>query len=261
MENLENGGNISLLNLPESTLDCILQRLSPIELIKMSEVCTYLRDICRSDNLWDNQIKKKWGGLIGDVAYKEWQWHITLAKEEGNILNQQINQNGSMGSFSGAWPMLCLGSYLEDCKHLKNSLSNNFMMALYLSLESGKFWFPAQVYRGPYVSDALVSYNSKTNTFQARQRSGSWRLMGNNIQWDEVRVSPVETSPCDRYVSDCFEELKPGDHIEIQWKTSSEISYDWWYAVVGHLGSCNENENYCLCHKSGEKSFCINLFV
>lgn len=89
--------------------------------------------------------------MIGDVAFKEWQWHITkITKEElGNLLNnQQINENGSLGSFSGVWPVLCLGSYLEDCKHLKSSLSNNtMMMALYLYLESGKFWFPVQLYR------------------------------------------------------------------------------------------------------------------
>ena len=142
------GDCISLLSLPESTLDNILKRLSPIELIRMSEVCTTLRDRCRSDDLWDNHIKQKWGRVIGDVAYKEWQWHVTAAKEEGNLLYQMINQNGSLGTFSGAWPMLCLGSYLRDSRHiLSSSLSNSFMMALYISLESGKFWFPAQVYR------------------------------------------------------------------------------------------------------------------
>lgn len=26
----------------------------------------------------------------------------------------------------------------------------------------------------------------------------------------------------------------------------------WWYGVVGHLESCNGNENHCRCHISGE---------
>ena len=143
---------MSLLNLPEPILDCILKLLSPMELVSMSEVCTCLRDRCRSDPLWEVHIKKKWGGVIGDVAYKEWHWHITTTKEKGiNQLHQQHNiQNGSLGPFSGTWPMLYLRSYLEDCSHLNTSLANSFMMALYFSLENGKFWFPAQIYRVKY---------------------------------------------------------------------------------------------------------------
>lgn len=26
----------------------------------------------------------------------------------------------------------------------------------------------------------------------------------------------------------------------------------WWYGIVGHLESCDGNENYCRCHNSGE---------
>ena len=140
---------MSLLNLPYPILDCILKLLSPMDLTRMSEVCTFLRDRCRSDPLWELHMKQKWGGVIGDVAYKEWLWHITTPKEKGiNQLNQHNNQNGSMGPFSGTWPMLYLRSYLEDCRHLNSSsLANSFMMALYFSLENGNFWFPAQIYR------------------------------------------------------------------------------------------------------------------
>lgn len=31
----------------------------------------------------------------------------------------------------------------------------------------------------------------------------------------------------------------------------------WWYGIVGHLESCDGNENYCSCHNSGEL---INAF-
>ncbi|KAK7336450.1 hypothetical protein VNO77_16992 [Canavalia gladiata] len=250
MENIELGGNISLLNLPESILDCILKRLSPIELIRMSQVCSCLRDKCGSDPMWEDHIKQKWGRVIGKVTYKEWQWHITTAKEGRNLFNQQMNQNGSLGSFSGTWPMLYLGSYLQDSQHLNSSLSNHFMMTLYFNLENGNFWFPAQVYRGVLVRDALVRYDSKTDTFQARQQNGGWHVMGNNIQWDYLRAPPVANPPCDRYISDCLEDLKPGDHIEIQWKLKTDIPYDWWYAVIGHMDSCNENENHCRCRYS-----------
>ncbi|KAG4393606.1 hypothetical protein AAZX31_03G110700 [Glycine max] len=244
---------MSLLNLPEPILDCILKLLSPMELVSMSEVCTCLRDRCRSDPLWEVHIKKKWGGVIGDVAYKEWHWHITTTKEKGiNQLHQQHNiQNGSLGPFSGTWPMLYLRSYLEDCSHLNTSLANSFMMALYFSLENGKFWFPAQIYRGLLVRDALVRYDSKTDKFQARQQNGGWQVMGNNIQWDILRAPPVDTPPWNLHVSDCLQDLKPEDHIEIQRKPRRESTpYDWWYAVIGHMESCNENQNFCRCRYS-----------
>ncbi|RDX73465.1 F-box protein, partial [Mucuna pruriens] len=251
MDNIEPSGTINLLNLPEPIMDSILKRLSPMELVGMSEVCTCLRDRCRSDPLWEVHIKQKWGKVIGDVAYKEWQWHITTAKDKGiNQFNQHNNHNGSLGSFCGTWPMLYLRSYLEDCGHLNSSLANSFMMTLYFSLFNGKFWFPAQIYRGVLVRDALVKYDSKTDNFQARQQNGGWHVMGNNIEWDIVRAPQVDTPPCDLYVSDCLQDLKPGDHIEIQWKSRREIPYDWWYAVIGHMESCNENENDCRCRYS-----------
>jgi len=147
MDNIEPGGNVSLFNLQEPVLDCILKLLSPMGLIRMPEVCTFFRDRCGSDPLWEVHMKKKWGGVIGDVAYKEWQRHITKAKEKGiNQSNQHNIQNGSVGSFRGNWPMLYLRSYLEDCRHLNSSLVNSFMMTLYFSLENGNFWFPAQTF-------------------------------------------------------------------------------------------------------------------
>ncbi|XP_057718601.1 F-box protein At2g26850-like isoform X2 [Arachis stenosperma] len=264
----------SLLSLPESILDCILKRLSPKELITISQVCTNLRVRCRSDHLWENHIKKKWGKVFGDVAYKEWHWHVTKSKEEkGNTFYQMIinhnggDENGSLGTFSGSWPMLCLGSYLIDSKNILSGqllLSNSLMMmmALYISLENGKFWFPAQIYRGLLVSNALVSYDSKTNTFQARQQMGGWRIIGNNIRWDKVRAPPNETSQCNipHQLSDSLHHLRPGDHIEIQWKASTEVPYDWWYAEIGHMDSCKENDYCCGCQHSGKKEMLVVEF-
>ena len=191
---------MSLLDLPEATLDCILKCLSPTELCSMSEVCTSLRDRCGSNHLWEIHIKHKWGRVIGEVAYKEWQCHIRKAKE-GSLLSECTNLNGSLGSFNGTWPNLYLGSYLDDCRNLNGRLSNKLMKALYFSLESGRFWFPAQFYKvkvasnqlqlqvlhfffqsreplygilciillqGLTIYNALFSYDSKSDTFQAR---------------------------------------------------------------------------------------------
>ncbi|KAI4353074.1 hypothetical protein L6164_002049 [Bauhinia variegata] len=245
----QKGSNISLLDLPEPVLDSVLIHFSPIDLCIMSQACISLRDRCRSDHIWARIIKEKWGRVIGDVAYKEWRWHLTIAKEE-NLLNEHI-QNGSLGSISGVWPNICLGSFLEDFGQLIScSRKNNFMMSMYISLESGKFWFPAQIYRGAVLCNALLSYESKTDHFQARQQTGGWRFLGSNISWDMVRLPLVET-PFVLHVSDSLDDLKPGDHIEIQRRPSRGKPYDWWYANIGHLDSCDETENqHCRCYLS-----------
>lgn len=241
-------GLVSLLDLPEPTLDLILKCFSPNELCTVSEVCVSLKDKCQSDHFWEHHIKHKWGRVIGDAVYKEWEWHITIAKE-GSFLNQNTNnQTGSMGTFTGVWPNLYLGSYLEDCKVLNGQRPNNFLMSLYFSLESGRFWFPAQVYKGLMLHNALVSYDSESNTFQARYQTGGWRCLGRNIEWDMVRVPSVDSPPYVMHVSDCLDNLKPEDHIEIQWRGNTHCPYDWWYAVIGHLDSCNKNN--CQCHWS-----------
>lgn len=44
--------------------------------------------------------------------------------------------------------------------------------------------------------------------------------------------------------------------------TIDESLVDWWYAIIGHLQSCKE-DNHCQCHLSGEKIFgfiyCIDI--
>ncbi|XP_028766690.1 F-box protein At2g32560-like [Neltuma alba] len=216
----------------------------------VSEVCSILRKRCSGDDLWKEHIRRRWGPVVGDVVYKEWKWHITSAKEENSFRIHQ--NNGSVGTFSGDWPRLSLGSYLEDSEKLRGSLSNYFMKALYLSVENGKFWFPAQIYKGNGVScyDALLSYESETDSFQARIQRRGWHVLKKNIRWDEVRATPVETPPNALHVSDDLSNLKPGDHIEIQFRTARRTSYEWWYATIGHLETCDEHENNCGCDQS-----------
>ncbi|XP_028789691.1 F-box protein At2g26850-like [Neltuma alba] len=195
---------ISLLDLPELTLQRILECLTAAELCTLAHVCSSLRVRCRSDLLWEKQIKLKWGKLI------------------------------------------------EHCKPPGNSLSEYSMMAWYFYMEKGKFWFPAQVYKsGDYMLccyDALLSYNWRTNLFMTRSRYSGWRLVEQNISWERLRATPTQT-PHVLHVSDCLNDLKPGDHIEVQWRSHKNLPYDWWYAIVGHLESCKEDD-HCHCHLS-----------
>ena len=135
----------SLLDLPEGTLDCILERLSPQDLCRMAQVCTCLRHRCRSDDLWNKQVNRKWGTLLGDVAHQEWQWHTTKINTESLLLRQ--NQRGSCGSCSGFWPLLRFHSYLDNFRDMTSLFKTCSKMALFICLESGRFWFPAQVYQ------------------------------------------------------------------------------------------------------------------
>ncbi|KDP29248.1 hypothetical protein JCGZ_16637 [Jatropha curcas] len=251
-ENIE-AEKISLLDLPELTLESILERLSPAELCSMAGVCSSLRDKCTSDHLWTKHLRQKWGRVIGDAAFREWQCHIA-STQRLNLVDQS-NQKGLLGSLGAVWPKTWIKPKFETKSNPRTSLPVDSIMAMYLSLERGKFWFPAQVYNrenghvGFLLScyDAKISYDSRTNTFQARYSPYGRRMIEESIHWDRLRASPVDTPAHDLHISDCLDDLKPGDHIEIQWRRSKEFPYGWWYAIVGHIDPCDGNANLCNC--------------
>ncbi|KAK9290494.1 hypothetical protein L1049_008664 [Liquidambar formosana] len=102
-ENVAEESEISLLDLPELTLECILERLSPAGLCSVGEVCSSLRDRCRSDHLWEKHMKQKWGRVIGDAVYREWQWYIASRKRP-NLLDRS-KQQGLFESLFSIWSL------------------------------------------------------------------------------------------------------------------------------------------------------------
>ncbi|KAM1221487.1 hypothetical protein ACFX13_009360 [Malus domestica] len=257
---VERETSLSLLDLPDLALDCILERLPPSGLCSMAAVCASLRESCTSDHLWGNHMNHKWGRLIGPAAYREWQLH---GASRNRIRNYSVRteKKGLMESLEASilhsswitWQKL---TPVCKVKASTSCLSVDSIMSLYLSLETGKFWFPAQVYNrengnvGFMLScyDARVRYDSTTNTFQARYSPYGRRATEENIPWDRLRAAPVDTPPHKLHVSDCLHDLKPGDYIEIQWRRNKEFPYGWWYGVIGHLEFCDGNENGCRCH-------------
>ncbi|XP_060668976.1 F-box protein At2g32560 isoform X2 [Ziziphus jujuba] len=259
VENVEEKERISLLDLPDLTLECIFERLSPVGLCSMAGVCTSLREKCTSDHLWKKHMKQRWDGVLGDAAYREWRSHIASSRRFS--LSDQNKKRGLCESLCNLWPLSWIrirSPKLENSSKARSRLPADSIMGLYLSLESGKFWFPAQVYNrenghvGFMLScyDALLSYDSQTDTFQARYSPHARRTIEDNIQWDRLRAPPIDTPPNMLHESDCLHDLKPGDHIEIQWRRNREFPYGWWYGVVGHLESCDGIENRCSCHYS-----------
>lgn len=111
------------------------------------------------------------------------------------------------------------------------------------------------------LRNALVSYDCKTDTFKARyiwreiillcqlqlsmmiiilffrKQDGDWELLGINIKWDRLRVTPPENSPHAVHISSCLDDLKPGDHIEIQWRDHQESLFGTFY-VLKSLRPC-----------------------
>ncbi|XP_043810117.1 F-box protein At2g32560 isoform X2 [Manihot esculenta] len=232
-------GEMSILDLPELALDCILERLSPAGLCSMAGVCTSLRERCISDHLWERHMKKKWGRIIGPSAYREWQFHIASSKDFGSC--KLSKQKSLRKLLSIVWPSSWMKSKDDKLnndnsfKH-SSSLSVDSIMSWYLAIESGRFWFPAQVYNrenghvGFMLScyDAELSYDPQTDTFQARYPPHGRRAIAieTGVQWDRIRAPPVDTSPHDLHISDCLNDLRPGDHIEIQWRRNKEFPYD-----------------------------------
>ncbi|XP_068658775.1 F-box protein At2g32560-like [Aristolochia californica] len=258
VENVEED-QLSILDLPDLALESILGRLSPPGLCTMAGVCTSLRDRCRSNHLWERHMKKKWGRVIGPAAQREWQWFIASRKDI--VGSDGSKPKGlSLGSLSCVWPLSWIRSKIGGASKPSCSLPVDSIMYCYHSLESGKFWFPAQVYNREHghvgfmlsCYDAELSYNSRTDTFHARYPPHGRRTMviEEGVQWERLRAPPVDTPAHDLHVSDCLSDLCPGDHIEIQWRRNKEFPYGWWYGVVGHLETCDGNEHFCRCHDS-----------
>lgn len=261
-ESVMTEGMMSLLDLPALALECILERLEPDGLCRMACVSSDLKGMCLSDHLWEGHMKKKWGRIIGSAAYKEWQLHIS-SKMESNYFLGGEKKGLVMRYLSKLWPVMLVRSSsvsYDDSKKMKIASPDDSIVSCYRALETGKFWFPAQVYNrenghvGFMLScyDADLSYDSHTDTFQARypphgRRSAAIEI---GVSWDRLRAPPVETSPHDLHISDCLNDLRPQDHIEIQWRRNKQFPYGWWYGVVGHLEACDGNENYCHCHEN-----------
>ncbi|KAM7271818.1 hypothetical protein ACFE04_031032 [Oxalis oulophora] len=219
----------------------------------MMTVCVSMRQKCKSDYFWEKHMNQKWGRVITEAAYREWQWFIIASKKKKAI--NGFNQ--SKGYFSNLSNLIMRRWTTRDCceSRRRRVLDVDSVMALFIALEMGEFWFPAQVYNrengnaGFMLScyDAQVSYDSRTDTFQARYSPHRRRMMEENITWDRIRAPPIDNPAHVLHISDCLHDLKPGDHIEIQWRRNNDFSYGWWYGVVGHLESCDQNKDYCNC--------------
>lgn len=157
----------TLLDLPDLALDCILERLSPAELCSMGRVCSSLREKCMSDHLWEKHMYQRWGKLIGNAACKEWQSHIASRKMSVQLSSK--NQTDKFGYFASFTNFLLNKPEVEE-NRFNSSLYKDSIMALYFSLESGKFWFPAQIYNREVICSVLIflffgGFNIKLNCF------------------------------------------------------------------------------------------------
>ncbi|KAM0051631.1 putative F-box domain-containing protein [Helianthus debilis subsp. tardiflorus] len=214
LDKTNNKDSLCLLDLPELPLECILEKLSPSGLASMSGVCRSFRAMCTQDHLWKKHLNHKWSKfLIGNSMHQEWQAYIHTKKKQTFMVSS--NGKGYFGVFTTWWKEYLKFNNTSICLPIES------VMFWYLSLESGSFSFPAQVYNREHGNvgfllscyDAKVSYDAHTDSFNARY-------------------------------------LAHGDHFEIQWRKSKEFPYGWWYGVVGHLESCDGNKLYCQCHLS-----------
>ncbi|KAJ3669192.1 hypothetical protein LUZ60_011142 [Juncus effusus] len=247
---------ISLFDLPELTLELILEKLPPISLCKISCVAISLRNRCNSDHLWRKHMEEKWVSLLGEKARKEWD----LYKEK--TFSPKVEKSKSyIDTLACFWPISWMKSKIDcgnDIVQVSESESDS-IKSWYLALETGKFWFPAQVFNrenghvGFVLScyDAYLSYDRQTDTFFARYPPHGTKPVKteSQVQWNRVRAPQIQTSSHELHVSDCLKDLKPGDCFEIQWRKNKEFPYGWWYGVVGHLESCDETDRFCRCHE------------
>lgn len=49
--------------------------------------------------------------------------------------------------------------------------------------------------------------------------------MEENVPWHRLRAPPIDVPAHVLHASDCLHDLRPEDHIEIQWRKSKELPY------------------------------------
>lgn len=252
---------LPLLDLPELALDRVLEELSPASLAAMACVCEALRGRCSADALWERHLRLKWGRVLGAAARGEWEAELAAGGARAGA-PRAARRRSWVDSLACAWPFSWIG-----CRWLKGGDSvvpaapppTGTVAAWYRALECGDFWFPAQVYNredghvGFVLScyDAHLRYDRRTDTFTARYPPHGRKPAKeeDGVQWSRIRAPPVSTPARDLHASDCLEELRPGDHFEIQWRKNKDFPYGWWYGVAGHHEPCNANEHLCRCHE------------
>ncbi|XP_062224234.1 F-box protein At2g26850-like isoform X2 [Phragmites australis] len=264
----ERAAGLPLLDLPELALDRVLEELSPASLAAMACVCAALRDRCSADALWEHHLRQKWGRVLGAAARKEWEAELGARASRAGPPRPSRHRSW-VDSLACAWPFSWIG-----CRWLKADANppaavaaepapaasqTGTVAAWYRALECGEFWFPAQVYNredghvGFVLScyDAHLRYDKRTDTFTARYPPHGRKPAKeeDGVQWSRIRTPPVGTPAHDLHASDCLEELRPGEHFEIQWRKNKDFPYGWWYGVVGHHEACNGNEHLCRCHE------------
>ncbi len=134
---------MSVLDLPELALEGILVRLPAASLVHMAVVCQDLRKRCRNDHLWQHLFHQKWARIAGPSGFREWQQHLTTSSQQADVgaVDRSLRLWG--------WPLSCLWpfSWLNlQGQQPVTSPPPTCLMAWYWALESGTFWFPAQVY-------------------------------------------------------------------------------------------------------------------
>ncbi|XP_020583935.1 F-box protein At2g26850-like [Phalaenopsis equestris] len=248
--------DITVLDLPELPLDCILKKLSPFELCNMACVCRSLRERCRSDDLWERHMREKWSRVIGETARRKWK----LQAAEGRAFNIRGEAVGVtwkvwMGRLVSWWALSWLKHKME-CRRKRNCPPDYSLVSFYQALESGRFSFTAQVYNrenghtGFLMScyDAEVCYNPRTGNLFARYPPHGKRIPAiEEVPWERTRAPSVVTPPHELHISDCLSDLHPGDHFEIQWRRNKEFPYGWWFGVIGHLETCDRSDRHCYC--------------
>uniref|UniRef100_A0A0D9W8J0 Uncharacterized protein n=1 Tax=Leersia perrieri TaxID=77586 RepID=A0A0D9W8J0_9ORYZ len=48
----------------------------------------------------------------------------------------------------------------------------------------------------------------------------------NGVPWRRIRAPPLSTPTHDLHTSSCLADLRPGEHLEIQWRKNKDFPYD-----------------------------------
>lgn len=139
---------MSVLDLPDLPLDRILDLLPPSGLSSMARVCSSLRERCVSDHLWEKHLVSKWGKILGPAAYREWKCYLSSSHHlDSSPRGHPLGLDKLIACLRSMSSVL-----RDDDSKQRKALPVDSTMSFYISLETGRFWFPAQVYNREVIN-------------------------------------------------------------------------------------------------------------
>ena len=118
-----------------------------------------------SDHLWEKHLVNKWGKILGPAAHREWKRYLSSSSRHLDSSPRHQTGHHPLGFDTIISCLRSISSLLRDGDRQKKALPVDSTMSFYVSLETGRFWFPAQVYNREVINNIVTRFELVSKFF------------------------------------------------------------------------------------------------